>query len=77
MTDVTAGTAEVGREMGVFLGEGSERGGGVRANEDLHSAKAEYGCSLYCDATNYGHIRGGREEAGGTGRDAVVVTGRT
>ena len=36
--------------------------------------KAEYGCSVYCDATNYGPVQGGGEEAGGTGGDAVVET---
>ena len=31
--------------------------------------KSEYGHAVYCDATNYGPMRGGREEAGVTGGD--------
>ena len=53
VTDRAAVTAEVGRDMGVHLGRGSERGGGVRANGDLHLAKTEYGHAVYCDVTNY------------------------
>ena len=39
-------------------------------------AKAEYGCTVYCDANNSGPMQGGGEEAGGTSGYAVVVTGR-
>ena len=70
-------TAEVGREMGVHLSGGGERGGRVWADGNLHSAKAEYGRTVYSNANDYGPVQGGREEAGGTGRDAVVGTGGT
>ena len=44
---------------------------------NLYSAKVEYGCAVYCDATNSGPVPGGVEESGGMGWDAVVGTGRT
>ena len=37
--------------------------------------KAEYGHTIYFGATNYGPAQGGGEEARGTGRNAVLVTG--
>ena len=71
-----APTAEYGCKLGVHLGGGGERGGGVLANGNLHLVKAEYGCGIYCNANNYGTMRGGGEEARGTDGDAVVGTGR-
>ena len=60
--------------MGVHLGGGSTKGDRVLANGNLHSAKAEYGCTVYCDVVNSGTVRGGGEEAGGTGGYAMVGT---
>ena len=77
VTDGAAATAEVGWDMGVHLNGGGKRGGGVQSDGNLHLAKSEYGCSVYCDATDYGPVKGGGEEAGGTGRDAVAGTGGT
>ena len=45
--------------MGVHL-----RGGRVSDDEDLHLAKAEYGCTVYCDTTDPGPVHCSREEAG-------------
>ena len=74
-TDGAASTVEVGRKLGVNLGGGRERGGGVWADGNLHSEKSEYSCAVYFDGTNYGPVQGSEEEAGGTGGDVVVVTG--
>ena len=51
-TDGVATTAEVRQDMGLHLGGGGDRGGGVRADGDLNSAKSEYGRAVYCNATN-------------------------
>ena len=66
-TDVEAATLEVGREMVVHLGRGGNRGGGVRADGYLHSAKVECGRAVYCDMTDSGPVRCGGEESGGRG----------
>ena len=63
--------------MEVHLGVGVEKGGRVRSNGYPHLGKAEYGYTVYCNETDYGPVRGGVEEAGGTGRDAVVGIGGT
>ena len=63
-TDGADYTAEDGRKVGIYLGGGGERGGEVWANGNLHLAKSEYGHTVYCDATNYGPLWGGEEEAG-------------
>ena len=49
--------------------------GGVWANGNLHLAKAECGLKVYCNAITSGPLQGVREEAEGTGGNAVVVTG--
>ena len=74
-TDGASATAEVRQEMGVRLRGGGKRGGGVRADGDLHSAKVEYGCAVHCYMTNSGLVRGVREKAGGMGMYLVVRTG--
>ena len=74
-TDGVTSTAEVGHNLGVHLGGGGERGGGFRTDGNLHSTNAECGHAVYCDATNSRPVRGGGEEEGGMGRDAVVGTG--
>ena len=61
--------------MGVHLGRGGKRGVRVLADGNLHSAKSEYSRAVYCNAIYSGPMQGGREESGGTGGDAVVVTG--
>ena len=61
-TGGVAATFEVGQEMGVHLGGCGKRGRGVRADGDPNSANAEYSRALYCDATNEGPVKGGREE---------------
>ena len=71
-TDGAAATAEVRHKMGVYLNEGSERGGVVWADVNLHSAKAEYGCAVYCNASNSVPVQSRGEEAGGTSGDAVA-----
>ena len=55
-TDGADATVEVGRKVGVHLGKGGERGGGVRSDQKLHLAMAEYSCAVYCDVTNYGPV---------------------
>ena len=75
VTDRADATAEVGWDMGVHLDRGGERGGGVRADGNLHSEKAEYDYAVYCNATDSGPVRGRIEEADGTGRYAVVGIG--
>ena len=42
---------------------------------NLYSANVEYGCAVYCDATDSGPVQGRGEEAGVTGRDVVLGTG--
>ena len=74
-TDGAAATLEVVRDMGVHIGGGRKRGGGVRADGNLHLAKEECGRAVYYNAADSGPVRGGEEEAGGTGRDTVVGTG--
>ena len=69
--------AEVRRKVGVQLGGGGDIGGGVRAYRNLHSEKAEYGRTVYCNVIDSGTVRGGGEEVDCTGRDAVEGTGRT
>ena len=49
-TDGAVAMAEVGQKVGVHLGRGGERGGGVSAYGNLHSKKAEYGHRVYCNA---------------------------
>ena len=72
-TDGAVAAAEVRQDMGLHLGGGGERGGGVQANGDLHLELAEYGRAVYCDVTNSGPVQGGGEESGVTGRYVVVV----
>ena len=55
-TDKAVATALVGREMGVHLGGGGERGVKVRSNGDLHLANSEYVRVVYYDATNSGPV---------------------
>ena len=69
-TDGAAYTTEAGWKVGVHLDGGGERGGEVWDDGNLHFTKAEYDCTLYCNTTDYGPVRGGREEAGGMGGDA-------
>ena len=33
---------------------GSDRGSGLQGDWGLHHKEAEYGCAIYCDATDYG-----------------------
>ena len=44
--------------VGVHLGGGVERGGGVLADGNLHSAKSEYGRIVYCDTNDSGPMGG-------------------
>ena len=67
--------SEAGQKVGVHLGRGGERGGGVWDNGDLHSVEAEYGRTVCWDTINSGPMRGGGEKEGVTGRDAVAGTG--
>ena len=76
-TNWATATEEVGRNIGVHLGRGGERGGGVQDNENIHSKKLEYGRVVYCGTTNSGPVQGGREEAGVMGGYEVVGTGDT
>ena len=66
--------AEVGHKVGVHLGGGGERGGGVWDDGNLRPEKVEHGPAVYYNATDSGAVWVGGEEAGGTGRDEVVVT---
>ena len=77
VTDGEDAMVEVGRKLGVHLGGGGKRGGGVRAGGNLHLVKVEYGHAVYCNATNSGPVLGGGKEAGGMGRYEVVGTGGT
>ena len=74
-TDREAPAEENRREVGVHLGGGGESAGGVWADGEIHLAKEEYVCAVYCYAIAYRTMWGGVEEAGYTGGDAVVVTG--
>ena len=74
-TDEEDLTAEARRKVGVNLDIGGGSEVGVLDNGDLHSAKSKYGCTVYCDAINYGPMKGSGEEAGDTGEDAVAGTG--
>ena len=74
-TDGADSTSEAGRKFVVHLGRGGERGVGVWSNGNLYSTKSEYGCVMYCDADDYGPMRGGREEAGSICVYEVVLTG--
>ena len=65
--------AEAGWKVVVHLGGGGDSGDGVWANGNLHLAKVECGCAVYCNAITYGLLWGGGEEAGGG--YAVVGTG--
>ena len=47
--------------MGVHLDGGGEIGGGVITDGNLNSEKAEYSYTVYCDAKDYGFVRGGGE----------------
>ena len=51
-TDGADSTAEVEQKVGVHLVRCGKREGGVLADVKLHLEKAEYGCTVYCDATN-------------------------
>ena len=55
-TDGAAAKSEVGWDMGVHLDGGGNIGGRVQADGELHSAKEEYGHSVYCDAANSGSM---------------------
>ena len=54
-------------------GEGS-KGGGGREGQDIGPPETEYGRAIYCNATDFGALQGGREAAGDTSPTAVVVT---
>ena len=68
VTDRMSATEEDGRKMKVHLGRSGEIQGGFLANRNIHSAKAEYGYAVYCNATNYGYVLGGGEKSRGQGR---------
>ena len=46
---------------------GGDEGGGDRADLDVDPSEAEHGCAIYCDAADYGPMRGGSEATGYTG----------
>ena len=51
---------------------GGSKGGGGREGQDIGPPEKEYGRAIYCDATNYGALRGGGEAVGDTSPTAVV-----
>ena len=55
-TDGVADMAEVRQYMGVHLGGGGKKGGGVRANGNLDLEKVEYYCTVYYDVTDSGPV---------------------
>ena len=63
--------------MGVHIVGGSEREGGVWSNGNIHLEKSEYVRVVYYNAADSGPVRGGREEAGGTGGYAMMEKGGT
>ena len=56
-------------------GRGDE-GGGDRADSDVDPSEVEHGRAIYCNAADYGPMRGGSETAGGTGPKEMVGVDR-
>ena len=52
--------------------DGSDEGGGDRADSDIDPPEAEHGRAFYCDASDSGPVRGGSKTAGGTGPNTMV-----
>ena len=67
VTEGGAAMAEVRREVGVHLRGGGKRGGRVWDDGNLPLSNSEYGCAVYCDTTNSGHVQFGGEGVVGTG----------
>ena len=51
---------------------GGDEGGRDCADSDIDPPEAEHGRTIYCDAANFGPVRGGSKTARGTGPKAVV-----
>ena len=52
---------------------GSHEGSGVHRRQDVYKQKAEHGCTVYCNATASGPLRGDDTTRGGEGGNEVVV----
>ena len=46
----------VGWELGLPSTLGGNGGSRLRGNQEVHHEEVEHGCSIYCDATNYGPL---------------------
>ena len=71
-----APAAKERRDMGIpTSGRGTE-GSGNGGDTDVHNTEAEYGCTIYCDATDYGPMRAGVSATRSAGVLAVAGEGR-
>ena len=62
------------QEVGVYLGGGSNSGGWVWDNGDVHPSKVEYSCAVHFYLIAPGRWLGVGEKSVGMGGDAVVWT---
>ena len=55
-----------GWEVVLTVAGWGDEGGGDCADSDINPLEAEHGRAIYCDAANYGPVRGGSKTARGT-----------
>ena len=70
-----ATAAKERREMGLPTSGGGTEGSGNGGDTDIHNMGAEYGCAIYCDATDSGSMQAGHSAARSAGVSEVVGAG--
>ena len=63
-------------ELGLTTSSGGTEGSGNGGDTYTHNTEAEYGCTIYCDATDSGPTRAGQSTARSVGVSAVMGAGR-
>ena len=65
VTDRNSPAATGRRKLGIYLGGGGDRGGGVGNHGDPYMEESEYVCTVHCYTIFSGPLLGDGEEAGG------------
>ena len=69
-----AAAAREGQELLLPFVGGSNEGDRDVLDTDVNPTEVEYGCAIYCDAANSGHVRKGHPAARRAGNSALVIT---
>ena len=70
--DRTTAPPVEGRKVGLPLPGGCSQGGGGREDQDIGPLETEFGCTIYCDTTDSGALRGCGAAAGDMCPTAVM-----